>query len=246
MSSTSSVAFWILLKVWCTIACGKECCFISTLGKCSLFWICPLCISFSWKRQWIPLLSFYLFDATDGICRVPVHSSFFPGWKALVYFTLMPMQSCTFDHSRTSTRTWEGTEKLNDIAGQLQTWVSLQISQKGLVLPYNIIFETQATSQPAGSDCSKFSLISRSPCWIHEMRQAWEESGVVKESGIISVLRLLKNVDIIKAKKISMSEHCWKGKAASPGNLSPAQFLWHFKEWRWCLPFDKYKKQLRQ
>lgn len=227
MSSTSSVAFWILLKVWCTIAGGKESCFTSTLRKCGSFWICLLCISFSWKRQWIPLLSFYLLCATDGICRVPVHSSFLPGWKALVYFALVPVQSCAFDHSHTSTRTWKGTEKLNDIAGQLQTWASLQISQKDPVLPYNIIFETQATSQPAGSDRSRFSLISHSPRQIHETRQAREESG------IISMLRLLKNIDIIKANNISKSDTVGKVRQHPQVIcLSPAPFLCRFKEQR--------------
>jgi len=60
----------------------------------------------------------------------------------IVYFTLIVlMQSCTFDHPCTSTRTRKGTEKLSDIAGQLQTEVSLQAFQKGRVLQYNIAFE---------------------------------------------------------------------------------------------------------
>jgi len=45
-----------------------------------------------------------------------------------------------------------------------------------------------------------------SPPKTHEDSQAQEERRVVKESGIISMLRLLKYINIIKAKIISMCD----------------------------------------
>lgn len=124
ISSTLSIAFSIILKVWCTTACGKEYSFNSPLWKCRLILDLPALYFIPLKETMNDLLSFYLLCATDGICHVLLHSSFFPGWKELVYYTLiMLIPSCTFDHPCISTRTWRGTEKLNDIAGQFQSWV---------------------------------------------------------------------------------------------------------------------------
>lgn len=141
---------------------------------------------------------------------------FFPVWKELVYYTLiMLIPSCTFDQPCVSTRTWRGTEKINGIAGQCQNpKLGLQIPLKGLVLQYRLLLKPhivpQTTSASAGSGRSRFSLklllVLHSPPKTHETSKAQEEGRGIKGSGIISMLMLLKNIYILKAKVVSRSD----------------------------------------
>lgn len=158
-------------------------------------------------------LAFYLLCAIDGICHVPLHSSFFRRLKSSSLFythhadAVLYLWSTLYFYKNLK-RYWEAKWHCRATPSMSET-TGLSKRSRFTTLLLKLYIIPQTTSPPAGCDCSRFSLrwllVLLSPPHNLKLFKHRKRRGLQRK-GIVSMLRLLKDISIIKAKIVSMSD----------------------------------------